>query len=163
MTDMAPGDSPAACTLGLTYSGSLSAYLAVDVLVETQAGSGGTTLYDPGGSNGLAVTITDNQGTPVTYTMPTTSTTCPEGAPGGSTCYELDNELLGTSAYTSGTSDTMSTSVSLPLAAGNGFQGGAAQVILTGHAVQSKNNALACTATPTAGKSCTPSGSFAWS
>ena len=163
VTNMVPGDSPTACTLGTTYSGSVSAYLAVDVVVETQAGSGGTILYNPSGSNGLTVSIADNQGTPVTYTVPTTSTTCPGGAPGGSTCYELDNELLGTSAYTSGATDTISTSVTLPSAAGNGYQGGAAQVILTAHAVQSKNNTLACTATPTAGHSCTPSGSFAWS
>jgi len=163
-TNMAPGDSPAACTLGLTYSGSLSAYLAVDVVIETQAGTGGTNLYNPPGSNnGLTVSITDNQGTPVTYPVPTTATTCPGGAPGGSACYELDNELLGTSAYTNGATDTISTSVTLPLAAGNGYQGGAAQVILTAHAVQSKNNTLHCTTTPTAGQSCTPSSGFAWS
>ncbi|MHB8680543.1 MAG: TasA family protein [Acidimicrobiales bacterium] len=163
VTSMAPGDSPAACTFVTTYSGSLTAYLAVDVVIETQAGSGGTDLYNPGGSNGLTVTVADNQTAPVTYTVPTTSTTCPGSAPGGSTCYELDNELLGTSTYANGATDTISTSVALPTAAGNGYQGGAAQVLLTAHAVQSKNNALACTTTATAGHSCTPSGSFAWS
>lgn len=163
VTNMAPGDSPAACTMGLSYSGSLDAYLAVDILVETQAGSGGTVLYNPVGSNGLTVSIADNQGTPVTYTVPATATACPGSAPAGSTCYELDNELLGTSAFASGATDTISTSVTLPLAAGNGYEGGAAQVILTAHAVQSKNNALACSTVPTAGQSCTPSGAFAWS
>jgi hypothetical protein len=162
-SNMAPGDSPAACTLGLTYSGSLSAYLAVDVLIETQAGTGGTDLYNPGGSNGLTVSISDNQSSPVTYTVPTTSTTCPGGAPGGSTCYELDDELLGTGSYSNGATDTISTSVSLPTAAGNGYQGGAAQVILTALAVQSKNNTIHCTATPTAGQSCSATGGFAWS
>ena len=107
--------------------------------------------------------IADNQTTPVTYTVPTTSTACPGGAPSGSTCYELDNELFGTAAFADGTSDTISTTVSLPLAAPNGYQAGAAQIILTGHAVQSKSNTLACTSTATAGKTCTPSGSFAWS
>lgn len=160
---LAPGDAPAACTFNTTYSGSLSAYLAVDVLVETQAGSGGTVLYNPGGSNGLTVAVTDNQSSPVTYVVPTTATTCPGGAPSGSTCYELDNELLGTSAFTNGATDVISTAVTLPAAAGNGYQGGAAQVILTAHAVQSKNNTLSCTTTATAGHSCTPSGSFAWS
>jgi hypothetical protein len=163
-TSMAPGDSPAACMLGLTYSGSLSAYLAVDILIETQAGTGGTDLYNPPSSNnGLTVSITDNQGTPVTYTVPTTATTCPSGAPTGSTCYELDNELLGTSPYTSGATDTISTSVTLPSAAGNGYQGGSAQIILTAHAVQAKNNTMHCTTTPTAGQSCTASSGFAWS
>jgi hypothetical protein len=162
-TNLAPGDAPAACTLGLTYSGSLSAYLAVDVLIETQAGSGGSTLYNPSGSNGLTVSITDNQSTPVTYTVPTTPTTCPTGAPSGSTCYELDDELIGTSSYASGATDTISTAVTLPSAAGNGYQGGAAQVILTVHAVQAKNNTLNCTTTPAAGQSCSPGTGFAWS
>ena len=163
VTLMAPGDSPTACTLALTYSGNLSAYLAVDTLIETQAGNGGTDLYNPGGSNGLSVSIVDNQTTSVTYTVPTTSTTCPGGAPTGSTCYELDNELLGTAAYTNGSTDTISTSVTLPAAAANIYQAGGAQVILSAHAVQSKNNTMACTATPTKGAPCTPSGTFAWS
>lgn len=162
VTNMAPGDTPGPCTMQTTYSGSLSAYIAVDVLVETQAGSGGSTLYTGGGA-GLHVTVTDNQGTPTTYTVPTASTTCPNGAPAGSTCYELDNELYGTSAYSNGSVDTITTQVSLPNSAGNGYQGASAQVILTAHAVQSKNNALACTTTATAGAPCTPSGSFAWS
>jgi hypothetical protein len=165
VTNMAPGDS-SSCTLGTTYSGSLSAYVAVDVLIETQGGSGGTALYNPGGSNGLTVAITDNQGSPVTYVVPTTSEAagvgnCPSS--GGWTCYELDNELLGTAAFASGSTDTITTAVALPTAAGNGYQGGQANVILTAHAVQSKNNTISCTTTATAGHSCTPSGSFAWS
>jgi hypothetical protein len=163
VTSMAPGDSPSPCTFQATYSGSLGAYVAVNVLLETQAGSGGTPLYNPGGSNGLTVSIADNQSSPVTYTVPTTATTCPSGAPSGSTCYELDNELVGTSAVANGFSVTFTTTASLPSAAGNGYQGGSAQVVLTAHAVQSNNNALACSSTPTAGQSCTPSGSFAWS
>jgi hypothetical protein len=164
VTNMAPGDSPAACTFVASYSGSLSAYVAVNVLIETQTGTSGTSnLYNPGGSNGLTVSVADNQGSPVTYTVPTSTTTCPGGAPGGSTCYELDNELVSTSAQSSGFSDTFSTSVTLPSAAGNAYQSGAAQVILTAHAVQSKNNTLSCSGTPTAGVTCTPSGSFAWS
>lgn len=160
---LAPGDSPTPCTFQATYSGSLSAYLALDVLVETQAGSGGTPLYNPSGTDGLTVSVSDNQTSPVTYTMPTTPTSCPSGAPAGSTCYELADELVGTGAFTNGFSVTFTTTTSLPLAAGNGYQGGGAEVILTAHAVQAANNPLACTSTPTAGQSCTPSGSFAWS
>lgn len=163
VTGLAPGDSSSTCNLGFTYSGSLSAYLAVDVVVETQAGSGGTALYNPTGSNGLSVAVADNQATPVTYGVPTTSTSCPTGAPTGSTCYVADNELVSTSAVSGGTTDTVTTTVSLPAAAGNGYQGGAAQILLTAHAVQSAHNTLSCVATPTAGQTCTPSGTFAWS
>jgi|SRR5579872_515030 len=163
VTALAPGDSPTPCTFQATYSGSLAAYLALDVVVEAQAGTGGTKLYNPGGSNGLTVSIADNQSSAVTYTVPTSSTTCPGGAPGGSTCYELDNELVGTGSLTNGFTVTFTTTTSLPSAAGNGYQGGSAQVVLTAHAVQAKNNTLTCTSTPTAGQSCSPSGSFAWS
>jgi hypothetical protein len=163
VANLAPGDTAAPCTLGASYSGSLTAYLAVDVLVESQAGAGGTMLYNPSGSNGLTMAISDNQGTPVTYVVPSAPTSCPQGAPAGSTCFELDNELLGTSAYAGGATDTITTSVSLPAAAGNGYQGGGAQVVLTVHAVQAKDNSLSCTATPTAGHPCTASGGFAWS
>jgi len=50
--------------------------------------------------------------------------------------------------------------VSLPAGSATGYQGGAAQIILTVHAVQSKNNPLSCTATPAAGAPCPPSGTF---
>ncbi|HUY64056.1 MAG TPA: hypothetical protein VMV14_06015 [Acidimicrobiales bacterium] len=163
VVNMAPGDSPPACTLGTTYSGSMSVYLAVDVVVEAQAGSGGTALYNPAGSNGATVAITDNQSAPVTYVVPSTVTACPGGAPTGSTCYELDNELLGTNPYVNGATDTISTTVTLPGTAANAYQAGAVQVILTAHAVQSKDNGLSCTTTPTAGHPCSANGTFAWS
>jgi hypothetical protein len=163
VTAAAPGDGPTTCTFQASYTGSMSAYLALNVVVETQAGSGGTPLYNPSGSNGMTVSIADNQSTPVTYTVPTTPTTCPTGAPSGSTCYELDNELVGTGGYASGTNVTFTTTANFPLAQGNGYQNGAAQVILTAHAVQAAHNTLACSSTPTAGQPCTPSGSFAWS
>jgi hypothetical protein len=67
-----------------------------------------------------------------------------------------------TSAFTSA-AVTFSVSVSLPSGSATGYQGGAAQIILTTHAAQSNNNTLTCTATPTAGSPCTPSGSFKWS
>lgn len=163
VTDMAPGDPPRKCMLALTYIGPLSAYLALDVLIETKAGSGGTDLYNPRGSNGLTISITDNQGTPVTYEGASTATTCPSGVPSGTLCYQADNELIGTSAFSNGTAITVTIAASLPLAAGNGYQDGRAQVVLTAHAVQAKNNSLACTTTPTAGRTCRPRGSFAWS
>jgi hypothetical protein len=162
VSNLLPSASPGACTFTATYSGSAPAYLAADVLIETQAGSGGTKLYNPGdSSNDLQVTITSSSPS-VTYTVPTASTTCPGGAPSGSSCYELDNELVSTSAFTSA-AVTFGVSVTLPASSATGYQGGTAQIILTTHAAQSKNNTLSCSTTPAAGSPCTPSGSFKWS
>jgi predicted ribosomally synthesized peptide with SipW-like signal peptide len=136
-----PGTSPSPCTLKATYSGTVSAYMGLDVLIETQAGSGGSKLYNPADSaNDLQVTITDNQGSPVTYTVPTTATTCPLTAPAGSTCYELDDELVNLAGLAPSTVVTFSTAVSLPTGSATGYQGGKAQIILTAHAVQAANN-----------------------
>jgi|SRR5579862_135163 len=134
-------------SLQITYTGSVNAYLGLDVLIETQAGSGGTTLYNPtDGLNDLQVTVTSGSGA-VTYTEPTTSTACPGGAPANSTCYELDNELVSTTPFTSGNSVTFATSVTVPTSSTTDYQGGAAQILLTAHAVQSGNNlATGCTA-----------------
>jgi hypothetical protein len=76
------------------------------------------------------------------YTIPTSPTTCPGGAPAGSTCYELDDELVSTSAFTN-TSPTVAftTSVSLPPTTTTGYRGGSAQILLTAHAAQFSNNA----------------------
>jgi hypothetical protein len=159
VTNMLPGTSPTPCTLKATYSGSVPAYLGLDVLIETQAGSGGTKLYNPTDSaNDLQIAITDNQGSPVTYTVPTTATTCPGSAPAGSTCYELDNELVRLAGVPTNTIVTFSTSVTVPTGSTTGYQGGAAQIILTTHAVQAANNGS--TATCTAGHRCI---SVSWS
>ncbi|MGH7749898.1 MAG: hypothetical protein ACREQ5_34790, partial [Candidatus Dormibacteria bacterium] len=147
VVNMLPGASPPPCTLTATYGGSLPAYLGLDVLIETQAGNGGTTLYNPSdSSHDLQVTVTST--TPsASYTIPATVTTCPSGAPSGSTCYELDNELVSASPLTSSSPTvTFSTTVSLPSTTTTGYRGGAAQVVLTAHATQSGNNSAAvCT------------------
>ena len=149
-TAMLPGSAPAPCTLAATFSGSAPAYLGVDITVETQAGIGGTPLYNPGdAAHDLQVAITST--TPsVTYTVPATSTTCPNGAPGGSTCYELDDELLSTSAFAAAppsSSVTFSTTASLPSGATTGYRGGSAQVIERVHAAQAAYNSTGgCTA-----------------
>jgi hypothetical protein len=162
VSNLLPGGTPGACTFTATYAGSAPAYLALDVLIETQAGAGGSKLYSPTDpSNALNVTITSSSPS-VTYTVPTTATTCPGGAPSGSSCYELDNELVSTSALTSAAA-TFSVSVTLPQNSATGYQGGKAQLILTAHAAQSRNNTLACSAAPAAGSPCTPTGSFKWS
>jgi hypothetical protein len=156
-----PGTSPIPCTLKASYSGSVSAYLGLDVLIETQAGSGGTPLYDPTGpAGGLQISVTDDQGTPVTYVVPTTATTCPVSAPAGSTCYELDNELVSTTAFTGTPSVTFSTAVTLPTSSDTSYQGGAAQIIVTAHAVQSGNNSFPAADSCTAGQSCGSTGNW---
>ena len=150
---MLPGASPTPCTLKATYSGSVSAYMGLDVLIETQAASGGTKLYNPTDSaNDLQIAITDNQGSPVTYTVPTTATTCPLDRP-------LRLDLLRTrrrarqhAGLAPSTVVTFSTSVTLPTGSATGYQGGKAQIILTAHAVQAGNNGS--TASCTAGQEC---------
>ena len=149
------------CTFTETYSGSTSAYLATDVLIETQAGSGGIPLYNPtDASNDLQVTITST--TPsVTYSVPTESTTCPGTPAEGSVCYALDNELVATTPFAATSTVDFAISVSLPTSSLTGYQGGTAQVILTTHAVQSAHNTLACvSAVP--GTPCVTSGTFGW-
>jgi len=150
-----PGATPTPCKLKATYSGSVLAYIGLDVLIEAQAGSGGTKLYNPADSaNDLQITIKDNQGTPVTYVVPTSVTPpCPGSAPSGSTCYALNDELVSLTGLSSGTSITFSTTVSLPTGSATGYQGGSAQIILTAHAVQAANNGS--TSTCTAGHRCT--------
>ena len=148
VANMLPSAAPAACTLKATYGGSLPAWVSVNVLIETQAGNGGTKLYNPSDSaHDLQVTLTSTSPT-VTYAVPVTATTCPGGAPSGSTCYELDNELVSAMPVTSSSSATTFTvAVSLPAGTTTGYRGGAAQVVLTAHAAQSGNNAATgCTA-----------------
>lgn len=161
VTGLLPNGAAAACTFTASYLGLSAAYLAVDLVIETQAGAGGTRLYNPADSaNDLRVTVT-SASPAVTFTVPTAATTCPAGAPAGSACYELDNELVSTSPVSTATV-AFSVSVSLPSSSTTGYQGGAAQIVLTTHAVQAGGNTLSCTATPAAGSPCTPSGSFKW-
>ena len=156
VTNMLPGSTPTPCTLTATYSGSVPGYMALNVLIETQAGNGGTNLYNPADStHGLQVTVASSNPTVSSYTTPTISTTCPGGAPSGSTCYELDNELVSLSAFAAAPPNstvTFTTTVSLPSTTTTGYRGGTAQVILTAHATQSSNNGT--TSGCTAGQNC---------
>jgi len=132
-----------------SYTGTVSGFMALDVLIETQAGNGGTKLYNPAdSSHALQVAVSSSSPSVPTYTVPTTATTCPGGAPAGSTCYLAQNLLVSASAFTSSSpAVTFTTTVSLPSGTTTGYRGGAAQVILTAHAAQSGNNAAGgCTA-----------------
>ena len=176
ITGMMPGDSStgwgsgsasdAPCSLTATYSGN-SAYEAIDVYIATKAGGGtGQTaaLYDGSNSTGLNVSIKDNQSSPVTYSIPTssskTATTCPTGYTTGYTCYLMANEILHAAGATVA-SDQFTVQYSLPSATGNTYQAGVAVVVLNVHAVQQANNAITCSTTApsasfTAGSPCTP-------
>ncbi len=140
-TAMFPGSSPPPCALTASYSGSAPAYLGLDILIVTQPGNGGTALYNPGDpAHDLQVSVTSTSPA-VTYTVPTVATGCPATAPTGSSCYELDGELVSAAPFTSSSPPvTFTTSVSLPSATTTGYRGGLAQVVLTAHAAQSANN-----------------------
>lgn len=157
-----PDGSASTCSFTASYTGTVAAYIAADVLIETQRASAGANfLYNPPDPGSLAVTITSSSPS-VTYTVPTAVTPCPAGAPAGSVCYELDNELVSTAALAAATV-TFVITMAIPVTSATAYQGGSAQIIVTAHAVQSKNNTLACTTTPAAGSPCAPSGSFSWS
>ena len=137
------------CTLQATYTGTASTYLALDVLIQTQAGSGGTKLYNPGGAGGLQVTISSTTPSVASYSVPAASTACPAGAPAASTCYRLDRELVSTTPLTSASAPvTFTTTVSIPASSPTGYQGGQAQVVLTAHSVQTANNGAVAGCTP---------------
>ncbi len=160
-SNVLPGTTPPGCTLQETYTGSLSAYLGVDVLVATKAQSpGNLALYNPSDSTkDLQITVADNQGAPVTYVSPSTNFGTALGScPAGSgfdvtyTCYQLTNLLVSTTPFTSSsTAVTFTTTVSLPSNNPTGYQHGTASIVLKVHATQSRNQTLgACTA----GSSC---------
>ena len=168
-TAMAPGDA-ATCTLVTTYGGTLPGYMAIDVYIATK---NGTTLplYNPS-DTGNTATITLNSPS-VSYTpLPTTGNTlaCGTGPDGANyttynVCYQVLNYLVSATAFTTG-SVTFTTVLTMPSGQPNTYQGGSAVVVLTAHAVQSKNNTINCVAgggTPTAGAVCAIAGSFAWS
>ncbi len=183
-TNMVPGDS-ASCSLATTYNGTLSGYMALDVFIAAKKnnialGGSATELYNPGDATNEAQISVSSTTPTVNYVVaggsPTnfgTAVSCtgtsPDGvdynASGYTKCYLLSNLLVSATAFASGTV-TFATGLSLPTAQPNTYQGGAAVVVLSAHAVQSRNNAINCTAggtTPTAGAVCTPAGSFSWS
>ena len=155
VSNLLPDGSLQTCTLEATYGGSAPAYMALDVLIETQHATGGTDLFNPSDpANDLQVAISSTSPTVAAYSVPAGANvvSCPAGAPAGSTCYELDDLLVNATAITSGTV-TFTAELSLPTSSTTDYQGGAAQVILTAHAVQSANNAGIGSCTP--GQPCT--------
>jgi hypothetical protein len=170
-TDLEPGDlvgSPAqSCTFSIRYSGSITAYMALDVVIQTRAGPGRSKhrLYDPSAGSGLTLKITDSQVPKVTYVTPTKATACPAGAPAGTVCYAVHDDLVSAHVFTSASpAVTFTISPQFPKSAGNAYQGATAGVKLIVHVVQAAVNPLPATCdASTLGHPCPPSGTFTWS
>jgi len=166
---LTPGDLTGSthCTFSVTYTGSLPAYMALDVQIQATAGSGGTTLYDGTNTKGLTLSISD--GGHSSYTIPTGPGSTGSPCPSGDTCWTASNELAATYGptsviFTSGSSVTFTLTPMFPTSVKNPYQGGSATVLLTAHAVQSPGNTIPGTCnTTTIGQSCPAGGGFAWS
>jgi hypothetical protein len=169
ITNMVPGDSSAGapiggkadttCTYNVKYTGSASAWLAVDVSVS----NGSTALYDST-ATGLQLYLKD--GTPVTYltsTAPTAGTTFKNQAGTATSLPATGTQdlLVSTTAATTNTAVSFALDYALPIASGNTYQGGSTTVTLTFHAVQSGNNPLPTSCA--AGLQCLPGSGFVWS
>ena len=162
ITNITPTAAPSTCTFNATYAGNVSAYLGLDVTIESQAGSGGTTLYNPSdGSNDVQITVSSTNPTVSSYSLSTTSGSCPSGAPSGSTCYSQTDDWISATPFTSSSSPVQfSITAELPTTSTNGYQSGAAEVVMTVHATQAAHQPSVSGCSP--GPSCTPSG-FNWS
>jgi Camelysin metallo-endopeptidase len=162
VSNMVPGDSSSGaaagskadtpCTYNVKYTGSASAWLAVDVAVS----NGSTVLYD-GTASGLQLYLKDGSNSYVNGTTFAQQGGGSASLPAGTT----SNLLVSTSPAANGTAVNFSLDYALAAAAGNGYQGGSTTVTLTFHAVQSGNNAppSGCAA----GQQCNAGSGFAWS
>lgn len=154
LTGMMPGDSSTGygsgsqsfgpCSYKVKYTGSASAWLAVDVAV----GAGSPSLFT-GDSNGLQLLVKKGSTTIISGTqyasMAGTGTTISTSTP-------VTNILL--SGVPASTNDELQFDINylLPFLAPNALQGGSATVTLTFHAVQSANQPIGgCVA----GRQCT--------
>lgn len=171
VTGALPGQSSSGpCTFHITYTtaSNLSAYVAVDVLVV--GGSATKGALWTGAATELQLTLATSPGAHP-FTSPAKIANCTTAvgsqfgtsATGGKTCGEVNDDLLSTSVVTPGTAFTLHLSWALSATSPTGTQTDVAKVYVVFHAVESGNNILSCSATPTVGKSCTPSGSFKWS
>lgn len=167
VSNIQPGDS-GSCHFTVNYTGNASggAWLGVDLSLTGTAGSpvqtyGGSTPTAAGGlydstSNGLQVTVSDNQSTPVTYM----SGTSWNGGTTTGTSPSITDLLVNTAPFTSSsTAVTFTISWSLPTSAGNAYDGAASTINMLVHAVQAAHNGS--TTGCTAGDTC--SGITNWS
>ena len=179
-----PGTSMTPCSFKVTYTntGSIPAYVALNVLIVTHAGSGpgAVPLYNPGSPTppgpGLTFIVKDDDASSNSYDVPVTAVSNDQctgnaagdlGEPAGSVCYQATNELAawGASNKVFEQNDTVTWTITPSFASINdgSYQGATASITLAAQAVQQPANTIECTSTPTIGQSCTPTGSFSWS
>jgi hypothetical protein len=170
VTNLAPGDLTGSqhCSFGVTYSGSVSAYMSLTVEIQATSGSGGSLLYNGTNTSGLTLSISDGHNT---FAVPTGAGTVGGTCPAGKRCWTASNDLAAwysgstpSLAFGSGNAVTWTVTPLFAKTAGNGYQGGGATVKLTAQAVQAAANPLpaSCT-TSTVGQACPASGTFTWS
>jgi hypothetical protein len=169
IADMVPGDSSAGapigskadstCSYNVKYTGSASAWLAVDVTIA----NGSTALYD-GTATGLQLYLKDANTSYLTSGAPAAGTTYQTAAGAASSlpATGIQDLLVSTTAASAGTAVGFSLDYALPIASGNIYQGGSATVTLTFHAVLAGTNSLPGTCT-SAGNQCLEGSGFAWS
>ncbi len=155
VTGMMPGDSSAgfgslneqlaACAYRVKYTGSASAYLAVDITITAPSAALPSTasLYDSS-ATGLQVHVAEgvvNFMNGTTYKpFGGTDTPLTAGTP-------VTNLLVSTTPAVTNDEFTFDIRYALPTLAPNALQGGSATVMLTFHAVQSANQSpTGCTA-----------------
>lgn len=171
-----PGDLMGAttCALSTKYVGSIPAYEALTINVQSKAGSGGSTLFDGSqsstgtGGTGLTFSVTDGH---TTFAVPS-GTGAPCRSPAGFTCWSSSFDLASTYAgstplvFNDGSTVTFTLTPKLLAAVGNGYQGGTASITLIAQAVQATSNTIDCLAggtTPSVGQPCQAAGTFSWS
>ncbi|MBU6316401.1 MAG: M73 family metallopeptidase [Acidobacteria bacterium] len=155
VTGMMPGDSSAgfgslnealdACAYRVKYTGSASAFLAVDIAVVAPSAAlpSSPALYTAS-ATGLQVKVSDGTSTFMNGTtfrvLSGANTTVSAGTP-------VTNLLVATTPAATGDEFTFDIRYALPTLAPNSLQGGSATVTLTFHAVQSANQTSdGCTA-----------------
>ena len=155
VTGMVPGDSSngfgslssalAPCTYRVKYTGSASAYLAVDIQVLAPSTSlpSSAALYDSS-ATGLQLLVTSGTGVDKLTYLNGTTYRLVDGSnatvAAGST---VSNLLLSTSAAATDDEHEFDVNYALPTLAGNGLQGGSATLKLTFRAVQAGNQSSA--------------------
>jgi predicted ribosomally synthesized peptide with SipW-like signal peptide len=145
VTDILPGDSSAnygsgsqsllPCIYDVTYTGTSSAWLAVDIAV-----TGGPPALYTGSGSGLQLKLDADGST--SFVTGTSYTTVSGSASNISSGATISNLLVSATPATQNSSVIFNLNYLLPTLAPNSLQGGAASVTLTFHAVQSANQPI---------------------
>jgi hypothetical protein len=165
-----PGDldGSVSCSLSVSFSGSIPAYLSLTVQIQASAGAGGDLLYDGTNNAGLTLAISDGRHS---YAVPTGPGRTGGSCPPGLTCWTAANDLAAWYShvgaelqFSSGDAATFTLTPRFPRSVGSGYQGGTATVTLRAQAVQAPANPLPATCTTSSiGQPCPAAGPFTWS